>query len=145
MGWTVSMTKAALRDCGAVEVSLAEGQGWLAPGDEEPERPVGPWVALLPGLDPTTMGWKQRDWYLPAAAAHAFDRMGNAGPTIWVDGQVAGAWVQRADGEIATRMFAELTAEQRSAVDQRVSELAEMIGDTRFTVRFPSPVSTALR
>ena len=23
-----------------------------------------PWIALLPPLDPTTMGWKERDWYL---------------------------------------------------------------------------------
>ena len=145
MGWTVAMTKAALADCGAVEVALDDGTGWVAPGDDEPEPGAGPWVALLPGLDPTTMGWKQRDWYLPAAAQHAFDRMGNAGPTIWVDGQVAGVWDQRPDGAIVTRMFSEPTAEQQSAIDLRVGEVAEMIGDTRFTVRFPSPVSTELR
>ena len=145
MGWTVATTKAALADSGAVEVALDEGAGWVAPGDDEPVATVAPWVALLPGLDPTTMGWKQREWYLPAAARHAFDRMGNAGPTIWVDGRVAGAWVQRADGEIATRMFTGPTAEQRAAVDRRVSEVAGMLGDTRFTVRFPSPVSTGLR
>ena len=144
-GWTVATTRSALRDCGAVEVSLGEGPGWVAPGDEEPVQPVGPWVALLPGLDPTTMGWKQRDWYLPAAAADAFDRMGNAGPTIWVDGGVAGVWVQRPDGEIRTRMFAEVSADQEAAVARRVADLVEMIGDTRFTVRFPSPASTALR
>ena len=144
-GWTAATTRSALRDCGAVEVSLGEGPGWVAPGDEEPVQPVGPWVALLPGLDPTTMGWKQRDWYLPAAAADAFDRMGNAGPTIWVDGRVAGVWVQRPDGEIRTRMFAEVSADQEAAVARRVADLVEMIGDTRFTVRFPSPASTELR
>jgi hypothetical protein len=144
-GWTAATTRSALRDCEAVEVSLGEGPGWVAPGDEEPVQPVGPWVALLPGLDPTTMGWKQRDWYLPAAAADAFDRMGNAGPTIWVDGRVAGVWVQRPDGEIRTRMFAEVSADQGAAVARRVADLVEMIGDTRFTVRFPSPASTELR
>jgi hypothetical protein len=144
-GWTGATTKAALADAGAVQVHLEEGTGWVAPGDEDPVGPVGPWVALLPGLDPTTMGWKERGWYLPAGAAHAFDRMGNAGPTVWVDGQVAGVWDQRPDGEIRTRLFTDLDRNRRSAVDERARELAELIGETRFTVRFPSPASTALR
>ena len=145
MGWTVVTTKAALADCGAVQVTLDGGPGWVAPGDDEPPEPVGPWVALLPALDPTTMGWKERDWYLPVEAAPAFDRMGNAGPTIWVDGQVVGAWDQRSDGEIRTHLFTGLGAAQLAVVEQRVTELAEMVGATRFTVRFPSPASIALR
>jgi hypothetical protein len=145
MGWTVATTKAALADCGAVQVSLDGRPGWVAPGDDEPPEPVGPWVALLPALDPTTMGWKERDWYLPVEAAQAFDRMGNAGPTIWVDGQVVGAWDQRPDGEIRTHLFTPLDPETAGAVERRAGELAEMIGGTRFTVRFPSPASTALR
>jgi hypothetical protein len=71
--------------------------------------------------------------------------MGNAGPTVWVDGQVAGAWDQRPDGEIRTRLFTDLDRSHRSAVEERARELAELIGETRFTVRFPSPASTALR
>jgi hypothetical protein len=144
MGWTVATVRAALADCGAVEVALDRGTGWVAPGDQEPPEPVGRWVALLPALDPTTMGWKKRDWYLPAAAADAFDRMGNAGPTIWVDGQVVGAWAQAPDGDLRTHFFRDLTGVQRAAVATRVDDLAEMVGATRFTVRFPSPVSTAL-
>jgi hypothetical protein len=144
MGWTVATTKAALADSAAVEVLLDDGPGWVAPGDEGPVEPAGPWVALLPGLDPTTMGWKQRGWYLPQVAADAFDRMGNAGPTIWVDGQVVGVWAQRPDGEIRTRTFVELSGDQEAAVQHRAAEVAEMVGDTRFTVRFPSPASYAL-
>jgi hypothetical protein len=53
--------------------------------------------------------------------------------------------VQRPDGEIRTRMFADVSADQEAAVARRVADLVEMIGDTRFTVRFPSPASTALR
>ncbi len=64
-GWTVALTRTALADCGAVEVDLAGDPGWVAPGDEGPVAPAGPWVAVLPGLDPTTMGWKERSWYLP--------------------------------------------------------------------------------
>ena len=144
-GWTGATTKRALDDSGAVEVVLDQGPGWVAPGDEDAEPPVGPWVALLPGLDPTTMGWKERGWYLPAEAAGAFDRMGNAGPTIWVDGRVVGVWDQCPDGEIRTHLFEDLPRRRRAEIDRRAGELAEMIGDTRFTVRFPSPVSTALR
>ncbi len=145
MGWTVATTRTALADCEAVQVRLDGGPGWLAPGDEEPPEPVDPWVALLPGLDPTTMGWKEREWYLPAAATDAFDRMGNAGPTIWADGRVVGVWDQRPDGEIRTHLFTPLTDAQQAEVARRVGDLTEMIGPTRFTVRFPSPVSTALR
>ena len=127
-----------------MEVTLDEGTGYVAPGDEEPAEPVGPWVALLPGLDPTTMGWQGRSWYLPAECADTFDRMGNAGPTIWVDGQVVGAWVQRPDGELRTHLFLDVGRDRRSEIERRAHDLTEMIGDTRFTVRFPSRISTRL-
>ncbi len=107
-------------------------------------EPVEPWVALLPGLDPTTMGWKERGWYLPDACADTFDRMGNAGPTVWVDGRVVGGWGQAADGEIRTRYLVDVPADRRAEVARRAEELAALLGETRFTVRFPSPVSAAL-
>ena len=72
----------------AVEVRLDDGStGLVLPGDVDDDRGndqrVGPWVALLPGLDPTTMGWKRRDWYLdPAIASRVTDRNGNIGPTV---------------------------------------------------------------
>jgi hypothetical protein len=144
MGWTVATTSKALADCEAVEVLLDTGPGWVARGDEAEAEAVGSWVALLPSLDPTTMGWKERDWYLPRAAAPAFDRMGNGGPTIWADGRVVGAWAQTKDGEIRTHFFVKPTAKQAAAVEKRAEELRQLIGDTRFTVRFTSPVSTAL-
>ena len=144
-GWSGATAKRALADCGAVEVSLDEGPGWVAPGDDGPEPPAGPSVALLPGLDPTTMGWKERGWYLPPGAADAFDRMGNAGPTIWVDGRVVGVWDQLPEGGIGTHLFEDVPGNRRTEIDERAGELDEMIGGTRFTVRFPSPVSTALR
>ncbi|MEO5710386.1 MAG: winged helix DNA-binding domain-containing protein [Nocardioidaceae bacterium] len=144
MGWTVATTQHALVDAGAVEVAVDTGPAWVAPGDEDAPEPAGPWVALLPGLDPTTMGWKQRGWYLPDASADTFDRMGNAGPTIWVDGQVVGGWVQAADGGIRTRWLVDVPARRRAEVERRAEDLVGMLGDTRFTVRFPSPVSAAL-
>ena len=81
-GWTAATTTRALADVGAVEVELDGGPGFLLPDDLEPVDDAEPWVALLPGLDPTTMGWKQRSWYLdpgvdPGVAAAVFDRNGN--------------------------------------------------------------------
>jgi hypothetical protein len=143
-GWTAATTKRALADVDAVEVRVDDGAAYVAPGDEEEEPPTGPWAAVLPGLDPTTMGWKERDWYLPPQAATAFDRMGNAGPTIWVDGRVVGVWAQTQAGELRTHLFEPLTRLQQDAVDERLDALASVIGGTRFTVRFPSPVSAAL-
>jgi hypothetical protein len=144
-GWTGRTTKEALADCGAVPVRVDGGEAFLAPGDEDEVSPPGSWVALLPGLDPTTMGWKQRDWYLPAGCADTFDRMGNAGPTIWVDGGVVGAWDQGPDGSIRTHYCVGVPARRRKEVDARAEELASWIGEVRYTVRFPSPLSTALR
>jgi hypothetical protein len=145
-GWTVATTKRALADVGAVEVALEEGTGFVAPGDEDSDHDAAtqPWVALLPALDPTTMGWKRREWYLPAEAQATFDRMGNAGPTIWLDGRVVGGWVQAPDGQIRTGLCVDLPAARRAEVDHCAERLREMLGDTRFTVRFPSPISADL-
>ena len=143
-GWTGALTKDALADAGAVPVRLAEGPAWVAAGDEEPVEDVEPWVALLPGLDPTVMGWKQRDFYLPPDCADVFDRNGNGGPTIWADGRVVGAWAQAPDGEIRTRFLVDVDAATARAVAARSEELREIIGDTRFWVRFPGRVQNVL-
>jgi hypothetical protein len=143
MGWTVARTKQALADCGAVETGVDGGVGWLARDDPGPAV-AEPWVAVLPSLDPTTMGWKSRGWYLPAAAAEAFDRNGNAGPTIWVDGRVVGAWAQDRQGEIRTHYFERVAVTRRQEVQARVTELKALVAETRFTVRFPGAIQARL-
>jgi hypothetical protein len=143
MGWTGAMTKQALADCGAVTVEIPSGPAWLAPDDHDKPAPE-PWVAVLPGLDPTTMGWKHRDWYLPPAAAEAFDRNGNGGPTLWVDGRIVGAWAQTADGEICTHYFERISAARRREIEERIARLKRLVGDTRFTVRFPGEIHARL-
>ena len=70
--------------------------------------------------------------------------MGNAGPTLWVDGEVVGGWVQSADGEIRMRACVDLPPARRRELRERADELAKLLGDTRFTVRFPSTLSAAL-
>ncbi|WP_219415743.1 winged helix DNA-binding domain-containing protein [Pseudonocardia nigra] len=146
MGWTVAVTTRALADVGAVEVDLDDATGYVLPDDVDPGSPAEPSVALLPGLDPSTMGWKQRDWYLdPAHVPTLFDRNGNGGPTVWVDGRIVGGWVQRRDGTIAVRLLEDIGAEQGADVDRLAHELEKLLGDVRFSVRFPAPLQTDLR
>jgi hypothetical protein len=143
MGWTGAMTKQALVDCAAVSVEIGSERAWLAPDDQDEPAPE-PWVAVLPGLDPTTMGWKQRDWYLPPSAAEAFDRNGNGGPTLWVDGRIVGAWAQTRDGEIRTHYFERISAARRREIEERIATMKELVGTTRFTVRFPGDINARL-
>ena len=86
-GWKVTDVRRALTAIGAHSVSLDEGTGYVVEGDADPvAASVEPWAALLPGLDPTAMGWQGRDWYLaPALRPSLFDRSGNVGPTVWWD------------------------------------------------------------
>jgi hypothetical protein len=126
-------------------IGLIDDELWVADGDDEDELAPGPWVALLPGLDPTVMGWKQRQWYLPDDhVADLFDRNGNAGPTIWVDGRVVGGWAQCADGKLVHRLFERISAPHERLLQIELDRLREFVGDTRFTTRFPSPLSREL-
>lgn len=148
-GWTLGDTRRALDDAGAVVVAMETAAGdidaWLAPDDLDAVRGSPKWVALLPGLDPTTMGWKHRSWYLDAGVAkHVVDRNGNAGPTIWVDGRVVGSWVQRKDGTIALGWLTDVPAARRVQVEATARVLGHELGDTRFTMRFPAPIQAEL-
>jgi hypothetical protein len=145
-GWTAATTNRALADVDAVAVELDDGSAaFVLPDDVDTAPPVEPWVALLPGLDPTTMGWKERGWYLdPEVGAAVFDRNGNAGPTIWVDGRVVGSWVQRPDGTIAVHLLTDVDPTRRAEIDATAERLRELLGDVRFRVRFPAPVQAAL-
>jgi hypothetical protein len=144
-GWTVGQTKAALAAADAAEVRLAgDAPGWVLADDLAPVRPGRPWVAFLPPLDPTTMGWQERSWYLGPHGPELFDRNGNAGPTVWVDGRIAGGWTQRRDREIAHRLLEDVGAEATAAVAAAGAELEQWLGPMRITPRFPTPLQKSL-
>src|SRR5262245_10478522 len=64
-GWTAAHVKQALAPLKTIEVGLDDGQtGLVLPSDVDPVPEPDPWVALLPALDPTPMGWSHRDWFL---------------------------------------------------------------------------------
>jgi hypothetical protein len=143
-GWTAREATRALTEIGAVEVALDGGSGVVLPDDLEAEPDTEPWVALLPALDPTLMGWKERDWYLGGHAPALFDRSGNPGPTIWMDGRVVGGWAQRKDGEVVTRLLEDIGAEAGRAVDDEAVRLASWLGDVRVTPKFRTPLEREL-
>ena len=143
-GWTVAATRQALADIGAVEVDLESGDtGYLLLDDLEPIEVPEPWVALLPALDATTMGWSGRDWYLGPHRPQLFDTNGNAGPTIWVDGRVVGAWAQRRSGEIAVLLLEDVGGETARMIEAEAVRLEEWIGPTRVSASFPTPLSSS--
>ena len=143
-GWTLTQTRQALQAVGAVEVGLESGLGYVLAEDLDDEPESGESVALLPALDSTPMGWKERDWYLGAHAARLFDRNGNVGPTVWRDGRIVGGWAQRADGEVRIEFLEEVTAGVQRAIDDEANRLAAYVGDVRFTPRFRTPLEREL-
>lgn len=144
-GWTKTATRAALATIGPVEVDLDGQPGIVAADDVAPVDDPDPWVALLPALDPTTMGWKHRDFHLdPDLRPRLFDRNGNAGPTIWADGRVVGGWAQRPDGEVVVQVLADVGADTTAAIHDRARHLQDWLGDARFIPRFRTPLEKEL-
>ncbi|MET7600842.1 winged helix DNA-binding domain-containing protein [Streptomyces sp. NPDC005481] len=148
-GWKVTDVRRALAAAGAAAVSLDGGvTGYVADGDAGPVTgPAEPWAALLPGLDPTAMGWRDRDWFLaPDLRPALFDRSGNVGPTVWWNGQVVGGWAQRPDGEVVWRVLdaAGLGREGREAVAAEAARLSAWVGGVRVTPRFRTPLEREL-
>ena len=131
-GWTVAATKRAL--------AAVRGSPVV-----EPEDP-GAWAALLPSLDPTTMGWKERSWYLGDLAPQVFDRNGNAGPTIWYSGRIVGGWAHRSTGEVATRLLVDIGREGASAVEAETARIQDWLDASGAVVkpRFPTPLQLQL-
>lgn len=143
-GWTAGETKRALAALETVEVELEAETALVLVDDLEPADAVEPWVALLPALDPTVMGWAGRDWYLGPHGPALFDRSGNAGPTVWCDGRIAGGWAQRKDGEIAFSLLEDVGSDAAEAVAAAAERLGALIGDVRVTPRFRTPLEKEL-
>jgi hypothetical protein len=143
-GWTLRETRAALAAVPHDEVDLDGVTGYVLRGDLEATPQRKPAAALLPVLDPTTMGWKEREWYLGPHAARLFDSNGNAGPTVWWDGRVVGGWAQRRDGEIVVGLLEDVGRDAAEAIDAEVERLAAWLGDVRFSPGFLPPFQRQL-
>jgi Winged helix DNA-binding domain len=139
LGSTKAAVRAALAAVEAVEVSLdGGGTGWVLPDDVDPADEVAPWGALLPVLDPTVMGWKQRDWYLGPHAPELFDRNGNAGTTAWWDGRVVGCWVQDDAGVVEVRLLEKLPRKAVAALAVEAERLTTWLDGVKVGTVYPS-------
>jgi hypothetical protein len=144
-GWTAKQTVAAAEALGAELVVLeGGGEGLVLPDDTGAVEKAGPQVALLPGLDPTSMGWKERGWYLGGHQEALVDRSGNIGPTVWVGGRVAGGWAQRPGGEVVYRLLDDVGKQAAQRVAAEAAALAEWLGGVTVTPRFRTPLEREL-
>ena len=142
MGWTVSRTKQALADCGAVEAELD--------ADLAGRRPI---------IRRST--WSSRGWQCCPVSTHDHGlEAARLVPSEHVCGGVrqrrqrrpeplggrawVGAWAQTKDGTVHTHYFERVAAARRREIDQRINELKSWIGDARFTVRFPGDIHARL-
>ncbi len=146
-GWNKITTRRALADLPIEEVDL-HGEPGIAltginddPSDHAPELPA---ATLLPALDPTPMGWKQRDWLLGLDAGQIFDRAGNIGPTLWWNGEIIGSWAITPSGDIRTTVIADRGHEARDAVEQTAAQLHERLCGTVVTPAVRTPLELSL-
>ncbi|WP_206788662.1 winged helix DNA-binding domain-containing protein [Amycolatopsis sp. MtRt-6] len=143
-GWTASQTKKALAALSPAEVDLDGVPGVVLADDVDPVPSPPPWVAFLPALDPTPMGWQDRDWFLGPHRAALFDRSGNIGATVWAAGRVVGGWAQRASGEVVFRLLEDVGSELRAAVEAEAEKCAKWFGEIRAVPRFRTPLEREL-
>jgi Winged helix DNA-binding domain len=141
LGSTLTAVRSALTDVGAVEVDLYGQPGVALPDDLDPVESVEPYAALLPGLDPTTMGWFERQWYVGPHQAQIFDSNGNAGMTAWWDGRIVGGWTQTEGAEVVLQLLEDVGAEGKAALESEAARLTEWLAGVRVAPRFPSPLS----
>ena len=139
-GWTLRNLRPALGALDLAEVQVETGTAWVMADDLEPVPTPAPWVAFLPGLDSTVMGWRERQWYLGDSWDGLFDRNGNAGPTVWWCGRVVGGWGQRPDGEVVYRLKEDIGADGEAAVAARAQQLECWLSGVRVIPRFPTPL-----
>ncbi len=160
--WWLGATKAAVRralvDVEAVEVGLESGAdggadggpdggtgiGYLLPDDLDDEPLPEPWAALLPALDPTTMGWKERSWYVGAHATALVDHNGNAGPTAWWCGRIVGGWYQQHDGAVVVVPAEKLSSDAARALDAEAERLTAWLAGEVVKSIYQSPLVRAI-
>ncbi|MGH3682882.1 MAG: winged helix DNA-binding domain-containing protein, partial [Natronosporangium sp.] len=144
-GLTLGQVRQALAVVDPVEVDLeGGGTGLLLPDDLAPVPPPDPWVALLPALDSTPMGWTGRAWFLGEHGPALFDRNGNIGPSVWCDGRIVGGWAQLAGGQIGYRLLEDVGRQAAAAIEAAAAALTGWVDQVRITPRFRTPLEREL-
>lgn len=141
LGSTKTAVRAALAEIATAEVEVGTGAAHVLADDLEPVEEFAPLAALLPGLDPTTMGWKERDFYLGPHRDQLFDSAGNGGPTAWWDGRIVGGWIQRDDGEVDLLLCEDVGREAETALRAEAAVLTGWLDGEVVRAAYPSPQS----
>lgn len=126
-GWPVGVARAALGELTLRRFAAEDGTELVDlpraplpdPRTPAPVRFLGPFDAVL------LLGHAARARILPAEHRHHVfaTTKPRSAPTFLVDGRVAGTWTYR-DGCVAVEPFAELTGDDRRAVDEEAERLA---------------------
>jgi hypothetical protein len=139
-GWTAADVRRALAAIDMIEVDTDGARGLVLADDLGTTSPLAPWVAFLPALDSTTMGWQTRDWYLGEHKAALFDTNGNGGPTIWVDGRIVGGWAIRPSADVAMKLLEDVGRDVNAAIEDEASRLTDWLSGVSSVPRFPTPL-----
>jgi hypothetical protein len=135
------LVRVAIEGLGDEYLMLADDAQRL--GDFTP--PDDPGVFFLPCLDPYIMGYRHRRRFLsPEHRAKIFDRAGNAVPTVWVNGRVAGVWGQREEGSVIYNLFAPVNADEHVLLADEMQRLESFLGGEFIPPRFRTPFTRAM-
>jgi Winged helix DNA-binding domain len=126
------------------DVAVDGGTGISLDSDLEKTSDPGSSVALLPTLDTTIMGWSDRTWFLGEHGPTLFDRNGNGGPSIWVDGRVVGGWAQRKSGEVVYRLLEDVGKANTRQIEAEAARIESWLGESRIIPRFRTPLEQEL-
>lgn len=140
-GLTAAQVRKALDALDVEAVAVDDGEAWILPGQLLPEA-LG--VCLLPELDPTPMGYKERSWFLGNHGGVLFDRNGNVGPTIWVDGRIVGGWAVDGEGEVHTWLLERVSEARQDEVERRARALQEWLNGVPVKPRLRTPLEREL-
>ena len=147
-GLTARAIRAALARVGAERSRsrpAGSTRGYVLPGDVEPDpaRPIRGWPCSRPS---TRRRWAGATAPGTSAAIGAalFDTVGNAGPTIWVDGRIVGGWAIRDGGEVVTALLEDVGGDAELAIEAEAARLSAQLSSVRVFPRFPTPLHGTL-
>jgi hypothetical protein len=156
-GWNKTALRSALETLPIAEVDLHGRPGITLNGPERESDPddapdagcdaidAEPVATLLPTLDSTPMGWKDRDWFFAIDRHHVFDRAGNIGPTLWCNGEIIGSWAVSATGEVRTAILADRGAAAEAAVAVAAERLQDRLAGATVIPAIRTPLERSLR
>ena len=146
-GWNAKTTRRALQQVATDDVDL-HGRPGIAPididNDLDDHQPTEPMAALLPTLDPTPMGWKDRHWFLGIDPAEVFDHAGNVGPTVWWDGEIVGSWAITPNGDLRWKVTVDRGSQARNAIEHAAARLHGRLEGAVITPAIRTPLERSL-